>query len=468
MDGVGQLDTAPATAAAAVGEATQPAGIDATADPASTNGSQDDTTSDSGDTAGDSAASPPAQSSDGPQASTPVAAAPSAQSPASRAGQLNVNLDIRVSSPGSNGAVTQQNAASGPTPVQAPTDTTRGEQAAPPIAARPAAPSATAGPDTGWYWQWDCVSDQGIGAISPPVSSTGSIPSSWTWIWNCGDNSAQYQPETSEQYQQINANISIRIGSPGDDGPVTQSNIAGVSIPRLGGLGIPSVGVAIPSIVVDTAREITVTIPTISRDSWEPPSATPIVVGVDAVLATLPALTDLPEDWTTIGEDAVLALDEPLALGAAQADSALLATAPGTAPSPAGQSIVVIRPGAATLGTAGAGTFATARPDPTAWSPYAEISSRKTRTSPQKARPERDRPAPRWQPASDLPPAGGSAPTSGATAAAAGPGSTPGVGLPTFLALLLFAAVLDLARRVALDRVMLPSGHWRRPPDTPG
>ena len=58
----------------------------------------------------------------------------------------------------------------------------------------------------------------------------------WNWNWNCGGNtnanansgsqsSSQYQPVTS-QYQPINVNISIRIASPGNDGAVTQTNLA--------------------------------------------------------------------------------------------------------------------------------------------------------------------------------------------------------------------------------------------------
>jgi hypothetical protein len=58
----------------------------------------------------------------------------------------------------------------------------------------------------------------------------------WNWNWNCGGNtnangnggsqsSSQYQPVTS-QYQPINVNISIRIASPGNDGPVVQTNLA--------------------------------------------------------------------------------------------------------------------------------------------------------------------------------------------------------------------------------------------------
>ena len=58
----------------------------------------------------------------------------------------------------------------------------------------------------------------------------------WNWNWNCGGNTngnvnsgsqstSQYQPVTS-QYQPINVNISIRIASPGNDGPVVQTNLA--------------------------------------------------------------------------------------------------------------------------------------------------------------------------------------------------------------------------------------------------
>jgi hypothetical protein len=75
------------------------------------------------------------------------------------------------------------------------------------------------------------------------ISPTIALPSeylqqiwNWNWNWNCGTNtngnasggsqsSSQYQPVTS-QYQPINVNISIRIASPGNDGPVTQTNLA--------------------------------------------------------------------------------------------------------------------------------------------------------------------------------------------------------------------------------------------------
>ncbi len=165
---------------------------------------------------------------------------------------VNVNISVRFDSPGDNGAVTQINAAlSQPMPVAAPPEVRYQEpdpqyhdpSAANGAAAAPAAPSAPApAPDApltpvdswDWTWTWSC------GDAIPP---TIVLPSNylqqiwnWNWNWNCGGNtnanansgsqsSSQYQPVTS-QYQPINVNISIRIASPGNDGAVTQTNLA--------------------------------------------------------------------------------------------------------------------------------------------------------------------------------------------------------------------------------------------------
>ena len=107
---VGKLDTASddATPAAAPADATQPSATDATrAESAPTGASPPDTTPDSADTTGDSATSAPTRSGADPVADAPAAEAPTSQPQASHAGQLNMNLNVRVSSPGSNGAVTQ-------------------------------------------------------------------------------------------------------------------------------------------------------------------------------------------------------------------------------------------------------------------------------------------------------------------------------------------------------------------------
>jgi hypothetical protein len=60
------------------------------------------------------------------------------------------------------------------------------------------------------------------------------------------------------------------------------------------------------------------------------------------------------------------------------------------------------------------------------------------------------------------------APVSSASAAAVGGGGASGSGLPVLLVLPFVAALLDLARRVALEHATWPSGHRRRVPDRPG
>jgi hypothetical protein len=75
-------------------------------------------------------------------------------------------------------------------------------------------------------------------------------------------------------------------------------------------------------------------------------------------------------------------------------------------------------------------------------------------------------PTPRWRRPLQAPLDRASAPT-GATASAAAGGGSSG-GLPIFLALSLLVTVLDLARRVAPERVAWPSGHRAPIPDTPG
>jgi hypothetical protein len=76
-------------------------------------------------------------------------------------------------------------------------------------------------------------------------------------------------------------------------------------------------------------------------------------------------------------------------------------------------------------------------------------------------------PAPRWK----APAPGERVPAttpSGASVAPAAGGGSSGGGIPIFLALPFLAAMADLARRVTLDRVALPSGHRSRVPEDPG
>ena len=74
-----------------------------------------------------------------------------------------------------------------------------------------------------WNWNWNCDPSQ----VPPEQNSV--VDGTWTWNWNhnCAPADApagtgQYQGLPT-QYQPQNTNISIRIGSPGDNGPVTQT-----------------------------------------------------------------------------------------------------------------------------------------------------------------------------------------------------------------------------------------------------
>jgi hypothetical protein len=80
---------------------------------------------------------------------------------------------------------------------------------------------------------------------------------------------------------------------------------------------------------------------------------------------------------------------------------------------------------------------------------------------------QRAKPATRWRTRAPSSPVPETAPLGTSAAPSAGGGSSSG-GLPIFLALPFLVAVLDLARRVAIERIATPSGHRSRIPDTPG
>ena len=158
----------------------------------------------------------------------------------------NVNVSVRVDSPGDDGAVTQLNVAVGGSSPQYQEPQT---QYQPPVLPDPeehevddVAPAAgeAAIDDWNWSWNWSC-GDAPVGDIAIPV---GVLQQNWNWNWNwiCGGNepagnesieesSDGYQAPTT-QYRPVNINISIRINSPGDNGPVVQANVAvGVTLP---------------------------------------------------------------------------------------------------------------------------------------------------------------------------------------------------------------------------------------------
>jgi hypothetical protein len=189
----------------------------------------------------------PAAASEAPAPTEPVSPEPTPDpAAATQAQPVNVNVSIRIDSPGDNGAVEQENAAviatgappAAPTPEQyqpAPAQYQPPQAPPQPSAATPASP-APAAPEAGWTWTWTCGGS--ATDVLPAGGSASYLPENWTWNWNwnCGDggtqsanndpeNIGQYHPGVT-QYQPVNINISIRIGSPGNNGPVTQTNVA--------------------------------------------------------------------------------------------------------------------------------------------------------------------------------------------------------------------------------------------------
>lgn len=111
------------------------------------------------------------------------------------------------------------------------------EEVAPPEAATPPAPTPAepTEEDWTWNWKWSCGGSDAPAQL-PAVEGDG-LPDTWNWnwTWNCDPNQTsdanseqklgtQYQPVIA-QYHPVNVNVSIRVGSPGNDGPVTQTNV---------------------------------------------------------------------------------------------------------------------------------------------------------------------------------------------------------------------------------------------------
>ena len=160
----------------------------------------------------------------------------------------NINVSVRVDSPGDNGSVEQANAAvaAGEAAATEPSPQYRPDppqyqapipaSATPTTEPAPQTPSAEPAQTTDgwtWNWEWNCGDAMPDIAVPPEVGARNWI---WNWDWNCGasdpipentveEKPPQYQPGVT-QYRPININISVRINSPGNDGPVSQTNLA--------------------------------------------------------------------------------------------------------------------------------------------------------------------------------------------------------------------------------------------------
>jgi hypothetical protein len=391
-------------------------------------------------------------------------AAPAATAPvaAVQTSPTNLNVSVRIGSPGDNGPVTQVNVAAAvatapsttgsgtsaaPTTTATAPSTTSGAQATTP-APQPAAASSSSAqddPDT-WTWQWNCLSNPDLSVIPLAGSTTGSVPKNWTWIWNCGENPSQYQDATATQYQPSNTNISIRISSPGNDGAVSQANVAvaaHVGLPVIAVPAGPAIVVPIPIPVADVVSQAVIPGMTSPPALVAPPE--PVWLGGDtsvrSIVETVDDVVELPYVLPPLpGTRAFRLVESQRRL-----------------PGPGGPAVPVMRR-LAPLGALALGTLSVAD---------AEASSADGRSAVAGASPSRAaKKQTRWR--APLPEPMPAQVPSGASFAPATGGSSSGGGIPIFLALPFLAAMLDLARRVTLDRVALPSGHRSRVPEDPG
>ena len=449
------LDEAAPTATVVTEPADQADESQSTSDPATPTVTQE-----TAPKAADTTVQAPDTTSDTP-ASTPKQTVPTAV-PAAVAVQVsptNVNVSVRVASPGDNGPVTQINVAAA-TAVTAPASSagTVSHEAA----ERPAAiesgskesavspresPAVSPSDSSGgtWDWQWDCLSVPAFSMMSPAGSNGGITPNNWIWNWNCGTNTSQYQDGSAGQYHPVNVNVGIRLSSPGNDGPVTQANVV-VAIAAGGDTGAappPGVPSDPPPVWAPAAEQ---------QPSFAPPEASAGLAGEVATGAVMVEAVVLPPADEDI--DPGHGTSRPGGglgpwVGLAASGGGPFAPFPGgvgwdtgvTALAP-----VVIRP----LSLSG-----TVR------------SADRGQTRPTSKQASASKPAPRWSHPAPIQ-RSTTGQSSGTSVAPAGAGGSSSGGLPLVLALPFLAAVLDMARRLALDRVATPSGHRSRVPDDPG
>jgi hypothetical protein len=291
-----------------------------------------------------------------------------------------------------------------------------------------------------WDWQWDCASAPDFSAWYPTDSDRGIAPSTWIWNWNCGENSTQYRTgATTDQQRPVNVNVGIRIASPGNDGPVIQTNIA------------VAVGVGGPHVPTPAAAPVGAGVADATPGAADP--------GLGVVVAASVEIEATASPGELVAAAAPL-LEDGVGVEPSHGAHGLLGGLPLQGFAAAGR-----RPGPApSLGGGSGRGLVSLRPvSIRRWSVPGDA---KRSTAPQ-GREKAVAKAAHWR----LPapgPGGITRVSSGTSVAPASAGGSSSGGLPLVLALPFLAAVLDMARRLALDRVATPSGHRSRVPDDPG
>jgi hypothetical protein len=275
---------------------------------------------------------------------------------------VNVNISVRVDSAGDDDAVTQFNAAvSAPLPgatapevrYQEPEQRYHDPSSADEAPAAPAAPSDTASgveeraapaASWNWTWTWSCG-----GAVAPEIVLPANYLRqiwNWNWNWNCdGKNSekrntetelpSQYHPVTS-QYQPLNVNISIRIASPGNNGPVVQTNLAVAAAGLLPAVDVRPAALPLPGplvsveIAVPTLELVElVGLPAAEQDAGSPEDGAISTIGAGVATPTFSVLE--PPAVAGRGDTTGAGAGTAVAVVSAQAIAALAPPGPAVA-----------------------------------------------------------------------------------------------------------------------------------------
>jgi hypothetical protein len=235
----------------------------------------------------------------------------------------------------------------------------------------------------------------------------------------------------------VNVNVGIRIASPGNDGPVIQTNIA------------VAVGIGGPHVPTPAAASVGAGVADATSGAADPGPGVVSIAPVEIEAAPSPG--ELVFAATPLLEDGV----EP-SHGARGILGRLPLQGFATAGGRSGLAPVLV-------GGSGRGLVSLRPVSIRRWSVPGNATGR---TGPH-GREKGTAKAAHWR----LPapgPGGITRVSSGTSVAPASSGGSSSGGLPLVLALPFLAAVLDMARRLALDRVATPSGHRSRVPDDPG
>ncbi len=161
----------------------------------------------------------------------------------SQTGSTNTNVAVRVASPGDNGAVNQTTAGESAAPFEQYQDENSQYQSE----GNTEPDSATGSDIAPWIWNWELSLCDGTTASTTTESGdSASRDWEWNWVWNWSCDPSHSNVNTTAPAADgsssntadedrgsggphtgpANVNVSIRVLSPGDDGPVTQTSAA--------------------------------------------------------------------------------------------------------------------------------------------------------------------------------------------------------------------------------------------------